>query len=345
VSIAVIGSMLAICFLVPEAHAQSYSVSGYVRDAVTNVAVPNAYVRLRYYDTTSGLYAQNNYSADSNGYFTAGWSTCPNCNGGNLELYACRDVRAGIVSYIGSGTSETKNILISTQGGSPVLINEWASNNPGTDEWEFVELVGVPFTLLDNLSIVLIEGEGSGKGVVDRIIDLTGYTIPDDGYFVIGDANVNPDLQMPINFIENGGNNILLVEGVSVTVNQDIDVDDDGIEDMPIGLAVFDGVGYGTPTGPDPDAITYCGAWPVGPDYQYDPAAGARCSIFWCTQVPIWATLCMAGTIPGGVCDFAGYDVEFATPGAPNACSAGPVSVGEAGLELSTWGRIKATYR
>ena len=214
-----------------------------------------------------------------------------------------------------------------------LLINEWVSNDISTDDHEFIELCGIPEDILDGLSIILIEGEGTGKGTIDRVIDLTGYALDANGYFVIGDAAVSPDITMADGFIENGGNSIILVYGLQQAQGTDIDTDDDCLEDLPIGT-VIDAVGYGRPD--QGDCMTYYGAVPVGPDGSYDPAGGARCS----DCVGDWYLICLDGTEPNGPgCSIPEYQVGYATPGAANDCLE-PSSV-----DNTYWGGIKSLYR
>jgi hypothetical protein len=218
--------------------------------------------------------------------------------------------------------------LVGAGAAAAVTLNEWVSNDIGADDHEFIELLGEPGTDLDGYSVALIEGEGTGAGTIDRVIDLTGYSIGASGFFVIGDPLVSPDLEMGTGFIENGGNNIILVQDISQAQGTDIDTDNDGVEDLPIGTVV-DAVGYGSAG----DFITYYGAIPVGPDGSYDPAGGAIC-------YGAWEMICLDGTEPTGLgCALPDYDVGYATPGALNDCLE-PTATNEA-----SWGGIKALYR
>ena len=218
--------------------------------------------------------------------------------------------------------------LAGATGAAGVTLNEWVSNDIGTDDHEFIELLGEPATSLDGYSVALIEGEGTGAGTIDRVIDLTGYAIGASGFFVIGDPLVSPDLEMGTGFIENGGNNIILVQDIQQAQGTDIDTDNDGVEDLPIGTVV-DAVGYGG----DADHKTYYGAFPVGPDGSYDPAGGAIC-------FGAWEMTCLDGTEPTGPgCTLPDYDVGYATPGAVNDCLE-PTATDDA-----SWGTIKALYR
>lgn len=80
-----------------------------------------------------------------------------------------------------------------------VVINEIYYDSPGSDVGCFTELYGDPGTALDDVTLAGINGN---NGADYATIDLTGYTIPDDGFFVVAqdesvadadiiDANVN----------------------------------------------------------------------------------------------------------------------------------------------------------
>jgi hypothetical protein len=229
--------------------------------------------------------------------------------------------------------------LVIAGAANAVVINEWVSNDISTDDHEFIELCGTPGESLDGLTIVLVEGEGASAGTIDNIISLNGYAVGATGYFVVGDAAVNPDLELGAGFIENGGNNILLLADFDAVLNPtgtDIDADDDCVADFSIGTVV-DGVGYGNPD--SGDCIAYYGITPVGPDGSYDPAGGARCDD--CDAVGgEWYITCLNGTEPtGSGCTVAdGYYISYATPGASNACA--PVA-----NQDSSWGGVKDMYR
>ncbi len=85
-------------------------------------------------------------------------------------------------------------------------INEIRIDEPGTDVNEYVELKGAPGTSLDDVWYLVI-GDHSNfgapneaslpnyrSGVVEYAIDLTGFTIPEDGLFLIARGNLQIDV-------------------------------------------------------------------------------------------------------------------------------------------------------
>ncbi len=93
----------------------------------------------------------------------------------------------------------------------PVLfINEFYYDSPSTDTNSFLEIKGIPGTLLDSVKVILVNGNG---GAIYGTIDLSGKTIPSDSYFVIAqNAGVeNPDtITNTINMQNGPSDNILI---------------------------------------------------------------------------------------------------------------------------------------
>ena len=217
-------------------------------------------------------------------------------------------------------------------------LNEIVMNDVSTDDVEFIEICGEPGTDLTAFTVVVIEGEGSSQGIIDRAFTMGGIIGP-SGFYTLSDAHTCADGPLG-NSIENGGNTFLLVRDFTGAVGQDIDANDDCIADGPIGLIV-DGIGVGKPSSGD---CTYYGVQQLGPDTgddgtnDYDVAGLARCQD--CDGD--WGMICLAGTEGDPVCDtnnaFNPYVVTNATPCGPNACA--PVSVDDA-----SWGKVKAGYR
>ena len=151
-----------------------------------------------------------------------------------------------------------------------VHFNEMYVSHSGTDFYEYIELIGAPGTSLDNYVVCVVEGDygttGSEPGKLDRAWDLTGYSIPLDGYFVLGDTNLAmgmggtcacpPDFDIGAqDRIENGTDTIYLVNcgspantaALVAQINTDIDAanapDDDLITTIPTLGTIEDIVG------------------------------------------------------------------------------------------------------
>lgn len=180
---------------------------------------------------------------------------------------------------------------------STVLISEVRTDQPGTDNDEYIELAGAPGTSLDSLTFIVI-GDGTGlSGCIEEIIPLAGKVIQEDGLLLIGQTSMTigtPDFVTPIEFENSDNLTLLLVDGFTGTMGLDLDLDDDGTLDVTPWSTVLDSVAmvenietppvntewwYALPLGPggngDPPFHIYrcpgTGAWRVGPN---DPAAG-----------------------------------------------------------------------
>lgn len=103
---------------------------------------------------------------------------------------------------------------------TPVVINEMNADNPGgPDTAEFVELYGTPNGSLDNLVIVCYDGATSLSYVA---FDLDGYTLDENGFFVLGDAaTTNVDYVIPDATIQNGSDAIAIYVGNAVDFPND----------------------------------------------------------------------------------------------------------------------------
>jgi predicted extracellular nuclease len=99
-------------------------------------------------------------------------------------------------------------------------LNEWVANHASTDTDEFVEVIGDPATDYSAYTVLHVEGDGTGAGVVDSAFAV-GAT--DGGGFW---ATSFLD-----NALENGTITLLLVEGWTGSVGLDLDTDNDGTFD------------------------------------------------------------------------------------------------------------------
>lgn len=100
-----------------------------------------------------------------------------------------------------------------------VVFNELNIDNPGGgDTAEFIELYGTPGASLDGLVIVLFEGDTDDSYAA---FDLDGYSLDENGFFVIGNAaTTNVDFIIPDATISNGA------DGVGLYIGNDTDFPD-----------------------------------------------------------------------------------------------------------------------
>ena len=202
-----------------------------------------------------------------------------------------------------------------------VVINEIRIDNPSTDVLEYFELAGAPGTSLDGLFYITIGDGSNGSGQVEEVTDLTGLSIPADGFFVCVNTNVttvtSPDLVESLSFENSDNVTHLLVSGFTGVSGDDLDTDDDGTLDVTPWTAVLDQVALAEElTVPPTSTEFFYGDVIAGPDGSFTPGHVFREDD---STGPLthWAVGLFDQTI--------GLD----TPGAPNA-SAGrlPASFG-----------------
>ena len=131
-------------------------------------------------------------------------------------------------------------------------INEFSASTAGTDV-EYVEIFGPPNTDFSAYTILEIEGDGSGSGVVDEVINVG--TTDASGFWL---------QNLPANALENGTLTLLLVSNFTGALNDDLDTNNDGIFDATPWDAVVDAVAVNDGTAGD---ITY-GNPALGPNYD-----------------------------------------------------------------------------
>jgi hypothetical protein len=97
-----------------------------------------------------------------------------------------------------------------------VYVNEIYYDTPLTDSLCFIEVYGPGAMSLDGFTLVGVNGNG---GADYATIDLTGYTIPGDGFFVVGDFSTvtNVDLVDSVADLQNGPDNLeLRYHGITI---------------------------------------------------------------------------------------------------------------------------------
>jgi len=131
-------------------------------------------------------------------------------------------------TYLGSHTASCGAV----ETMDPV-INEFVFNHTGLDTNEYVEVFGTPDTDYSSYWIVEIEGDsGSSLGKVDDGTMSVGTTDA-SGFWTTGFQD---------NLWENGTVTLLLVEGFTGAVNDDLDTNDDGVLDVTPWTRVVDAI-------------------------------------------------------------------------------------------------------
>jgi predicted extracellular nuclease len=111
------------------------------------------------------------------------------------------------------------------------VINEFVFNHTGDDTAEFIE-VFVTDAAPRDLTVLVIEGDGDGAGIVDRVYAVGPFDAA--GFWTTG--------FLPENTLENGTQTVLLVTGFSSTAGTDLDTNNDGVFDSTPWTAIIDSV-------------------------------------------------------------------------------------------------------
>ena len=193
------------------------------------------------------------------------------------------------------------------------VINEFVANHTGSDTREYIEVLGAPNTGYASLTILQIEGDDAGAGVIDSVIAVG--TTDAAGFWATG---------FLANEIENGTQTLLLVEGFTGTDGADLDTDNDGVFDITPWTAVLDSVAVSDGGATD---RTYASAVlaPLFDGQPFTPGGASR--------IPDGTDTGTAGDWVRNDFDLAGIDgftgspdlgEALNTPGAANALVAAP---------------------
>ena len=200
------------------------------------------------------------------------------------------------IRLLGLGlTLVTLSIYASSLSAITVL-SEIRIDQPADDDSEYFEIRGNPGTSLNGLTYLVI-GDGSaaagtGSGVIEEVTDLTGKSIPSDGFFLAvqstfefgpgepfhGIVDVNDiDLTEPLNFENSDNVTHLLVDGFTGTSGDDLDADDNGMLDPNLPWTnILDAVAFvevGDPNNPgnEFEYATSLGFPAIGPEGSFVP--------------------------------------------------------------------------
>jgi hypothetical protein len=181
-------------------------------------------------------------------------------------------IRAGL-AYVNIHTVDNPAGAIRGQLFPTVRINEARIDQTGSDVDEYVELRGPADLSLEGYSFVVIGDGDDGQGVIENVTSLDGQTIPDDGLFVFGQTeNVGAvDFETNIAFENQQSSTLLLVQGFSGALNDDLDTDDDGTPETAPWTGIVDAVGI---VSADDDDLAYgeaLGFTDIGPNRTFPP--------------------------------------------------------------------------
>lgn len=244
-------------------------------------------------DWTIGNYG--NFDADTPGaenlpcpVILCGGDEPKNCFEVRPDVPGCSDTTCcDLVSAVDSSCGDTSwdqdcvdianQVCLSQNPAPAVALNEFRMKQAGPDNDEFVEIVGAPGTSLDGTSLVVVGGTGVDiNGFVETAVNLSGYSINANGYFVIAEATFTlgaADAIADLNFTDSGNKTLLLVHNFTGTVNGDLDANDDCTLDTTPWDAQVDGVNV---IGGSYVNCTYASAT-CGPDGDFTPGHGYIC--------------------------------------------------------------------
>ena len=212
-------------------------------------------------------------------------------------------------------------LLLSCLSHGQLVINELDSDNPSTDDKEFIELKSdTPNFPLDGYVIVLYNGSSTSStaSLSYYAIDLDGYTTDVNGLILIGNNNVSPvpDEYFPVSIFQNGP------DGVAVYIGNSTDFPD---ETLATSDNLVDALVYGTS---DPEAVELMAL--LGVSVQVDENINS-----------LGTTQSIQRKSDGT------YEVKQPTPGAHNDGSGIPfngLSVSTSAAELTEGAQVTITF-
>jgi uncharacterized protein len=165
---------------------------------------------------------------------TAGTPTLSNTTAAIRNAGGCVDTDDNAADFT-VGAPEPRNSASPVNICLPVTvdlkINEFVFDHTGTDTHEYIEVFGLPNTDYSGYTLLQIEGDGTGAGLIDSV-------------FPVGMTNENGIwwTEFLENVLENGTVSVLLVKDFTGTVGDDIDTTNDGVIDNPLWSEVVDSV-------------------------------------------------------------------------------------------------------
>ncbi|THB65084.1 MAG: hypothetical protein D6B27_09225, partial [Gammaproteobacteria bacterium] len=169
---------------------------------------------------------------------------------------------------LGVGSILAVSVLLTGCETEELVINEYKANIPeDVHSKQYVELRGTPNTQIENTYLIVLDGDEDEEGVIDYAYNLNGVTVGSNGLIIIKNENEYNDIVSPDTTVINDPairtydpdvdgdefeDGILEHDAVTymlikTTLNfnrgDDLDLDNDGVLDLPEGAEVIDSVG------------------------------------------------------------------------------------------------------
>ena len=180
----------------------------------------------------------------------------------------------------------TASLSLTAIATAQVELSEIRISQAGPDTDRFVEISGPVGFIVDGYSLIVI-GDLEGafppeqNGGVEMIVDLTG-TIGKTGVFIVAESSFSQGSadQTASTPFELGDNlTILLVDGFTGNIDDDIDTDNDGVIDNPLWSMVMDSVALVEEANPNgSNSEFYYSDDVVGPVNNLPPSHAWQCS-------------------------------------------------------------------
>jgi hypothetical protein len=246
-------------------------------------------------------------------------------------------------------------VFVQGSAAAQVVINEVRTDQPQTDNDEYIELAGPGGTNIQDLTIIILgdafldPGTGlGGSGSIEAIIPLaapdgeTERTIPNDGYLLIAESTFSlgggVDLETDLRLENNDNITIFLVRDYAdLALGHDLDADDNGLLDFEDEslvdpppapwAAALDIIAIIEEDNPPqaPDGEFHYGPPTVGPNGVFAPGYVYRCA-----DGDPAGTFLVGGFDPADAEDTPGAENDCGDPGAPDA---GPTIDMDGGVE------------